>query len=415
MRILLINHYAGSDFHGMEFRPFHMAHQWVKSGHDVTIMAGSFSHLRNRNPIVEGHAAEELLAGVRYRWLKTRRYQGNGVGRMLSIFDFIRRLSRERRGFLRTWIPDAVIASSTYPFDIYQARSIARFAQARLIWEVHDLWPLSPMLLGGYSKWHPFILATQYAEDACCRSADAVVSILPRADRHLVTRGLAPKKYFAVPNGINCDIDEREIPAFQTAFAALITDLHRRGFFVIGYAGSHTDSNSISTLLNACGPQELEGVACVLMGDGPGKPDLRNQAKRLGIAECHFLPRAPRHEAICFLKQCDAIYLGLRDDPLYKFGIGMNKIFDAMLCARPVLASYTACNDPIGDAACGITLPAEDAPALTAAINTLRSMSIDERDAMGANGGTYVRRHHDYRQLAWQFAQIIETTVRGSR
>lgn len=45
MNIILINHYAGSNIHGMEFRPYYLAREWVKMGHNVTIIAASFSHL----------------------------------------------------------------------------------------------------------------------------------------------------------------------------------------------------------------------------------------------------------------------------------------------------------------------------------------------------------------------------------
>ena len=54
-----------------------------------------------------------------------------------------------------------------------------------LLHEVHDLWPLSPMELGGYSRWHPFIMLLQAAEDYACRHADAIVSILPKVREHL--------------------------------------------------------------------------------------------------------------------------------------------------------------------------------------------------------------------------------------
>ena len=49
MNILLINHYAGSPELGMEFRPYYMAKEWVKMGHQVLIVGGSFSHLRKYN------------------------------------------------------------------------------------------------------------------------------------------------------------------------------------------------------------------------------------------------------------------------------------------------------------------------------------------------------------------------------
>ena len=66
MKIVLVNHYAGSPSHGMEFRPHQFARRWVAWGHDVTILAGSFSHLRNRNPEFQGRSQTEWIDGIRY-------------------------------------------------------------------------------------------------------------------------------------------------------------------------------------------------------------------------------------------------------------------------------------------------------------------------------------------------------------
>jgi len=48
VNILLINHYAGSRNHGMEYRPYYLSREWVRLGHNVTVVAASFSHLRTR-------------------------------------------------------------------------------------------------------------------------------------------------------------------------------------------------------------------------------------------------------------------------------------------------------------------------------------------------------------------------------
>ena len=50
MNILLINHYAGSPEMGMEFRPYYFARKWVELGHEVSVLAADYSHLRRVNP-----------------------------------------------------------------------------------------------------------------------------------------------------------------------------------------------------------------------------------------------------------------------------------------------------------------------------------------------------------------------------
>jgi len=72
MRILYLNHYAGSPLHGMEYRPYYLAREWVRGGHEVQLVAASYSHVRTRQPELADHAArDETIAGIGYRWLPT--------------------------------------------------------------------------------------------------------------------------------------------------------------------------------------------------------------------------------------------------------------------------------------------------------------------------------------------------------
>ena len=57
MKILYVNHYAGSTAHGMEFRPFYLAREWVRAGHEVLIVAASYSHVRAVQPEMDGPSA----------------------------------------------------------------------------------------------------------------------------------------------------------------------------------------------------------------------------------------------------------------------------------------------------------------------------------------------------------------------
>jgi glycosyltransferase involved in cell wall biosynthesis len=403
MRIVYCDHYAGSPELGMEFRPFQLAREWVRSGHAVTIVGGSYSHLRVRNP----SPGREVLDGVEFLWLKTPEYRGNGLGRIRSMVAYCLGLRRAIRRLSREGGIDAIIASSTYPFDFLVTHRAARRVGAASVFELHDLWPESVIELGGYSRRHPFVVATQYCEDAYCRKADRVISIIPHADRHLATRGLAPERYLHIPNGIDPG-DAPEPSSSPPPNLEAHADWISSGFS-IGFAGSLTDSYSIEPLLRA----SVEAKSRLLvMGDGPSRERLERLAAELG-ADARFTGRLKRGDALHLLSRCGAIFVGLNAHPLFeRYGISMNKLYDGMLCGRPILANYTSANDPVTEAACGIATPAGDVAAIVAAIRRLSSMSSEALDAMGSRGRRFVSSRHDHRVLAERMLESIASAAR---
>ncbi|MER2000362.1 MAG: glycosyltransferase, partial [Lysinibacillus sp.] len=144
MNILLINHYAGSQQHGMEFRPYYLAKEWVKKGHQVTIIGASYSHLRTQNiEINAGFMFEEQIEGIRYIWLKTSEYANNGLSRLKNTFEFSFLLYKHAKKLCNMIQPDVVLASSPHPFIFYGAKKIAKKGNCKIVFEVRDLWPLS--------------------------------------------------------------------------------------------------------------------------------------------------------------------------------------------------------------------------------------------------------------------------------
>ena len=111
----------------MEFRPYFMAKRWAAKGNNVTVTASSFSHLRTHNPeLGDAKCREEMIDGVRYFWISGNSYQGNNMGRIKNMLSFLRGLYHYRTQIAASGKPDAIIASSTYPLDIYPARRIAK-------------------------------------------------------------------------------------------------------------------------------------------------------------------------------------------------------------------------------------------------------------------------------------------------
>ena len=211
MNILYLNHYAGSPLHGMEYRPYYLAREWVQAGHRVRMVAADHSHVRAKQPERPGTDPwYETIDGIAYHWYPTPPYAGNGLGRVRNIWAILRQVWSDAPRIASQFQPDVVIASSTYPMDILVAERIAKLTRktgkpCKLVFEVHDLWPLSPIELGGMSPRHPFIMLCQAAENHAYKHADVVISMLPKVADHMQSHGLDLRKLHIVPNGITLE------------------------------------------------------------------------------------------------------------------------------------------------------------------------------------------------------------------
>ena len=404
MNILLINHYAGSPRHGMEFRPYYLAREWVRTGHRVQIVAASQSHVRATQPT----PGSELIDGIAYRWLNTPIYTGNGLGRVKNIWAFCRQLWADAPRMARDFKPDVVIASSTYPMDIWVARRIARLARAKLVYEVHDLWPLSPIELSGMSPMHPFALLCQKAENDAYRDADAVISMLPKVHDHMAAHGLDLRKLTIVPNGISLDewAEEAEGEPLNAALTAFLDAEHASGKIVLGYAGSHGLPNALDLLLDAAKLLPPD-ISVVMVGGGHEKARLAQRVADEAITNIALFPAIPKLQIPALLARFDIAYIGWQRTPIYRFGIAPNKLMDYMMARRPVLHSVDAGNDPVAECQAGLTVPPENAAAVAQGVMQLAALPAAECSAMGERGREFVLANHTYPVLAQRFREAM--------
>jgi Glycosyltransferase len=408
MNILFINHYAGSPEMGMVFRPYYFAKEWIKQGHVVTIIAASFTHIRKKNPDVENDFQEISIDGIRYVWIKTPQYH-NIFQRVLNIYAFVSKLNRKAKNIVQRYKPDIVISSSTYNFDIYPAIKIARYAEAKLVYEVRDLWPLTPIELGGYSKYHPFIMAMQKAENVAYRKADSVVSVLPCVHSYMHQHGLDLKRLAIIPNGIpKEDWNKENIKALSNnELSSFIAQEKAKGKIIIGFTGAHGQANALQYLLDSALLVNNRLFTIILLGDGRDKKSLQKYAKDKIIENVFFYSPISKQEIPSFLNLCDILYIGLVAKSLFRFGISPNKIMDYMMAAKPIISAISAGNDLISEAQCGITVEPENPQAIADGILKLAALSEEEREAMGKRGRDYILKNQTYDILAKRFLDFV--------
>ena len=250
MKILYESDLAGSKNHGMAYRIYQFSKEFVESGHEVMIVAASYSHVRRVNPCVKKNLTDEIIDGIKYKWIKTPKYSGNGLRRVIHMLLYNFKLCFFAKKIARDFRPDVVIASGVTPLDFIGCYRIARKAKAKIVLEVGDLWPLTPIELGGYSSKHPFIRFMQKAEDYAYQNTDNVISLLPCAKDYMVGHGLSPEKFYFIPNGIVVQ-DWKQTQDLPLEHQDVIRQIQNRGKFMVGYAGTHSISNALYTLLEA--------------------------------------------------------------------------------------------------------------------------------------------------------------------
>jgi len=411
VNIFYINHYAGSLKHGMEFRPFYLSRDWTKQGHNVTVVAASYAHVRSNQPKVSKIFTHEIIDGINYIWCKTPTYKANGTKRFLNMLVFVTRLFQLI--FTLNNKPSVVIASSTYPLDIFPAYLIAKRYKAKLIFEVHDLWPLSPIEIGKMSKWHPFIILIQAAEDFAYKHSNLVISILPKTLDYMKTRGLNSNKFIHIPNGIDLtewNISSNEtIPSDIRALQLRIKRDQHNGFFTISYLGSHGPTNALTNLIESIALLKNKKISVYLIGGGPEKNSLIAFAKTKNLENIYFENPIPKKYVPIISNSFDANYIGLQKQPLFKFGISPNKMMDYMAAGKPIISAIESGNNPVLEANCGLSVAAEDPKQLAEAIDKLSQLSEDERMKMGENGRRHVYKEHDYTVLAKKFLESIKS------
>ncbi|WP_245220161.1 glycosyltransferase family 4 protein [Pusillimonas caeni] len=385
----------------MVIRNFLLAREWVRQGHSVTIVASDFSHYRALQPEHSRWQTTEYIEGVRFIWLRGLRYKASSsIGRVFAMAWFTTQCYCHRL-FDRD-LYDVIIASSPHPFVIYPAAFLAKLQKAYLIYDIRDLWPLTPMHLGGHSTKHPFMRALQHAEDYACRYADLVIAVQDNVEEYLIEHGLEKRRYLHVPNGYSEDntpaqpLPERIIEALKIA--------RREKAFIVGYCGTLGTANAMSLIIEALGHVDPR-IYIAIVGEGPDKTKLKKMAHDLGVAErALFFDAIPKAAVSSFLKEVDATYVGGHSSPLYRYGASLTKLNDYLMARKPVIYGLGDPNNVVRVCGAGIEYIPGSVCSLVEALNKMLSLSDEQRDIMGEKGQAWLKAN---RQMSVIAARVL--------
>ena len=146
----------------------------------------------------------------------------------------------------------------------------------------------------------------------------------------------------------------------------------------------------------------------MFVGGGKDKEQLIKYIKQKKINNIIVLDFIKKQQVQSMLANFNVLAVGAKKEPMYRFGVSPNKLFDYMYAAKPILyyiesGSYK----PIESIGAGIEVLSEDPQALASAILNLYKMTEAERNQMGAKGRKAVLEEYEYGVLAKKLERVL--------
>lgn len=396
--IWIINQVAGHPESGWGERHYYFSKKWIEDGYNVKIISGSYNHMFNNFPKTTGQFTMENYEGTDFCWVKCPHYNPKSVFRFIGMLIFAFKCF-----FLPTKTlgkPDVILVSSMPIFSILPGVFLKWRHKARLLFEVRDLWPLTPMYLMNYSKWHPMIMFIAWLEKLGYRKSSYNISLLPNSSEYINGISKDPKKFKWIPNGISEGLMSNEKIDKQHA------DLMPKNKFVIGYTGTMGMANALEYLIEASKSLASDSrIHFVLVGDGYLKQELEEEVGE--NANVTFVPKIRKNQVQDMISYFNICFIGRNDTPLFDHGVSSNKYFDYMLAKKPVLVSSNPIKDPIELSGGGITVRPESSEAIVEGILSFIELNEEERRSFSLKGYNYVKEYHNFKYLSNQYELLF--------
>lgn len=400
--ILFVCHYASSpEYSNLGFRQFFICREWVKAGHDVTLIASGYNHFMYKCPNTEKIFNKEIIDGVKVIWVKNLFYKNtHGALRMLNwiIFSVLIIFYNSKKKM------DAVICSTPSIVSFISSWILKHTHHSpKLILEVRDIWPLTLIELGGKSKYNPFIIVFRYIEKLSYKFSDSVVGTMEKLDVHIEKSINRKVNFKYIPQGIDFDF----LKYSENYDIKSIQKIPPKSKIVIGFAGSITLSNNLITIIKAS--KEIEklnpNINFYFLGDGSDKEKLIEICK--SQRNVFFFDKVKKEYVLSFLKQCDILYASASPSKIYDYGISMNKFMDYMYAAKPILFSYNGYDDIISKIDNGFIVTPNSVEELVTAIMKIYSLDKMTLREKGERGRRFVIENRQFSSLSKDFMKLL--------
>lgn len=349
-----------------------------------------------------GKVKEELIDGVKIYRSKIYVSKSKGIfSRLLNYFSFVW-TSYWRGRKLGNY--DFLLVESPPLFLGYSAMALSRKLNAKLIFNVSDLWPESAEKLDIVTN--KTLLKFAYNLEAKCYKRASLITGQTQGIVDNIKERFPQKKVYWLPNGVDVsfyDPKNYEPIGFREKYNFKKDDILFFYGGILGYA------QGLQTVVRAAHlVKENLAIQIILQGSGPEKENLEKLKNTLQLINIHFLPSVPKIEMPNILKEVDVALVPLRKLDLFQGAIP-SKIFEALAMEKPLLLGVEgeAKQHFIDKANAGLSFEPENEIDLAEKMIQF-SANRNQLVEMGKNGRLYVSEHFNRNKIASDFIQELQ-------
>ncbi|MDN6866106.1 MULTISPECIES: glycosyltransferase family 4 protein [Pseudomonas] len=381
-------------------RGWFLVEEMQKAGCEAVVITSDSNNLVDV-PELSRRVTTQEVSGVKIVWLKTLKYSvAKSSRRILSWLHFEWNiLLLDKKGLPR---PDVIVVSSLSLFTILNGLLLRRKYKCRLVFEVRDIWPLTIIEEGGFSKDNIFVRGLSFLEKMAYKKSDAIIGTMPNLAEHVKNEIGHERPVFCIPMGVSED---------HLSQTKTLTDDYQSTFFSVPkfrivHAGTIGITNALEPFFEAAEALKDHGdIEFVMVGDGALKKQFQKTYGHL--SNLVFAPKVSRDRVQAVLVNADILYFSVYPSKVWNYGQSLNKVIDYMLAGKPVVASYSGYPSMINEADCGVYVPASDVESLVTCILEMKSRTPIEREEMGMRGRQWLLDRRSYPKLAKDYMDVI--------
>ena len=408
MRVLFLSHYFPPEVNAPASRTYEHCKQWVKDGHEVTVVTCAPNHPRGK-----------VYEGYRNRLVQREEKDGIRVVRVWTYVTANEGLFRRTLNYvsfmvssilITLWLPKADVVVTTSPqfFNGLAGYFVSRLKRMPWVLEIRDLWPESILAVGAIRN-KAIIRMLEWVELFAYRKADRIVPVTDAFKRYMVKKGIPAEKIEVIKNGVDLSFFKEVIGQNPVAI-----ELGLHGKFVASYFGTHGMAHCLETMLySARELKEREDIVILLVGDGAERQRLLGMRDEMALHNVVMLDQQPKEKMPYLWALSDVSLVLLKKSELFTTVIP-SKIFESMAMEKPIILGVEGESAGIIRAAeAGFCIEPENNHELAERVLELYR-NRDLAAKLGTNGRRHAAEHYDRTVLARRYESLLASLIPSS-